>query len=411
MAQNKLVSYSESVATKKHFFGVAIDLGAASIVLSLCDLKSQQELATYTCANPLLSLLNDMKIVDPVSSLTSKERHFFREQLLEAINLTIKKGARRAGVKTNSIYAAVVVGSMQIYSILQDISLTSLKKLTHSFSDPLSKNKLNLLINKNSAIHFVPPVNKYIGSEIIALILSLRIFKKQKPFLCVDLGSGGSVILGSSKQLKVFFAGSKIVFEGNAISNGMVPDSGAIEWVRLKDNKVKLLTIGHIRPKGLCGTGMIDIVSELLRNKIIDRQGRMKNTFILYEDKNTKIEFTAIDLKLIQKAKTSIAAIIQTILFQEKIRMEDIGKVFVVGAIGDYENKDNITRIGLIPKQLKEKIKFIPNASSLGAKLILLSFQELQTAMALRSKVEYKSLIKDEKFQASFRKLFSFPKS
>ena len=399
---------------KKHIFGIAVDVGTTSIMVSLCNLESLQELSVSTRKNEQAEFGLDLE--DRLKfALKSKENYkLLSEKLIEGINNALGECIRKSGVNPNRIFTAMIVGAPLMHHFLFSLPLENLQNISKEGQylrlPQMKASELALNINKSANVRFLPEVDEEIGSDTLAAILSLGLNRANKKSLCVDLGMDAKIILGSKKETVVASVHTSSVFEGHSLKCGMVPRAGAIEWFRIVKGKIEILTKGHIRPQGICGSGIIDIVSELLREKFIKNNGKMKKgTFVVYEDKKMKIELTQSDLDKILRSKAAVSAGIQILLRREKTKNEQINKVFLSGNLGDYLNAVNAVEIGLIDKQLKNKISFQNNAALVGVKLALLGKNQFKKMMELSKEVRHFSLKRDKEFKKAYKKALKFP--
>ncbi|MFH1061749.1 MAG: ASKHA domain-containing protein [Candidatus Omnitrophota bacterium] len=394
----------------KHIFGIAVDLGTTSICVSLCNLENNQELATATCDNQqdkfALLLISRKKF----RSASKENQKNISQTVLQSINKALDECIRKSGVNRNNIYIAVLVGS----PIMQQILLSIPESAKQSISQGIAQVKAAIAginINPAANVKFIPGLNEHIGSDILASIMSLKILESARISLCVDLGMRAKIIIGN--QAGVFIGSTSIssVFEGHNIKCGMVTQSGAIEWARINTEKVDILTIGHIRPQGICGSGIIDIVSEMLSNNILKPNAQMQNkSFVLYEDKKSRIEITSQDIKKVQESKAAVAAAIKILMNRLKLNPAKIKKVYFAGQLGDYVNVDNLIRIGLIPAGFKPKTSYVGNSAFLGAKLALLSKKNMSKIIQSAGKIKHIMLEDDKNFKKEFTQALAFPK-
>ncbi len=399
---------------KKHIFGIAVDAGTTSVGVSLCNLESFQELSSATRKNAQAEFGLDMASRYKFAAGSEENYKLLNKELIEAINNALGECIRKSGVNPNRIFAAMIVGTPLMHHILFSLPLENLqniRKKDHYFRlHQIKAGKLALKINKAANVRFLPEVDEQIGSDTLAAILSLGLDGANKRSLCVDLGMDAKIILGAKKEAVVASVQTRSVFEGHLLKCGMVAQSGAIEWFRIVKGKIKLLTKGHIRPRGICGSGIIDIVNELLREKFISSRGRMKKaSFVVYEDKKRRIELTQSDLDKIIRSKAAVSAGIQILLRRKKTANASIKKVFLTGNLGDYLNADNAVGIGLVQEQFKNKISFQPNAALEGAKLALLRKSQLKKMIELSQVVKHFSLKKDKEFKKAYKKALKFP--
>ncbi len=207
--------------------------------------------------------------------------------------------------------------------------------------------------------------------------------------------------------------------EGMNISCGMRADTGAIESLKISDNKVSINTIGNSPPIGLCGSGILETISELLSNDILGINGRLKTTsplvhdtdgkrsILLYENEN-KIYITQKDIRQVQLAKGAILSGFITLLEYKNITLDNLDKVIIAGQFGRHLSPESLTGVGIIPKNLKDKIKYIGNSSRAGAFMCLLSMEERKKAEDISRNVDYIELSNIENYEKIFTKALLF---
>jgi len=402
--------------SNRHVLGIAVDVGTTTICVSLCDLTNGEELATSTLLNMQSEYGADIISRLDFALKSQKNARRLNERVIFSINKAIDECAQKAGVGVHRIFSAVMVGNSAMQHLLLQLPLKSLISPPYRIAlqgiVQMKAKSLKLNINPNANIRFLPSIGGFVGSDVLGTILSLRLFRKKQLSLCVDLGTNGEIILGSAKSLVVASTAAGPAFEGYRIKCGMVAKSGAIEWFRFDNRKINFQTIAHIEPEGICGSGIVDIVSELLKANIIDFTGRMnKKTFLIYKNRNKKIELVEKDVREIQLAKAAILAGIRILMKKMNVSANQIKHVFLAGALGNYLNIDNAINIGLLPIEFSNKISFVGNTAFLGAKLALLSKRELQNALRIYKKTEHVSLAEHSNFQDVFLKALHFPKN
>lgn len=394
----------------KHIFGIAVDLGTTSICVSLCNLESGQELASAICDNQQDQFAEMLINTKKFASSSKKNKQVISQTVLRLINKAIDLCIKKSGVDRKSIFIGVFVGSpvMQqiILSVPEDFSGNKDKKI-----QVVKAASVGIKINLAANIKFIPGFNEYVGSDVLATIRSLKIFDSAKISVCIDLGMRAKIILGNKDGVFISSTSISSVFEGHNIKCGMVTQPGVIEWARINMEKVDILTIGHIRPQGICGSGMIDVLSEMLNNNLLNSNGKIKGeSFIVYHDKKNKIELTQGDIKKIQKSKAAVSAALEILMKKMKLSSEKIKKVYVAGQLGDYLNPENLIKVGLIPKVLKFKTKYVGNAAFLGAKLALLNKKNMKKILCLIKKIKHIGLEDDINFKQVFKESIPFSK-
>lgn len=402
----------ERTAKRKHIFGLAVDLGTTTICVSLCNLETAEELSTATVTNEQSCYGLDLQSRIKFAKRLRKNYTILSQAAVSSLNKAISECVQKSGVDRARIYVALIVGNPMMYHFLFQIPV---KRKVDGFEyvhEKVHKVKAGILglgINPDANVRFMPGVDYVIGSDVLAGILALRLFKSKDIRLCVDVGSNGKIALGLRSEVVVSSTAADSSLEGAFIKCGMVAKPGAIEWLRINKKKIKFLTVGHIRPQGICGSGIIDILSELLKERIIDKDGNMNTkSFLIYKDKKTKIEITTDDIKKVLTSKAAVAAGINVLLRKLKVKPKQVKKIFLTGALGDYLNAENIRRIGIIPRELEARIAFVGNAAFSGAKLALLSKSEFQRMLALAHEVKHVLLPKDKDFHKAYHQALSF---
>ncbi|MDZ7319900.1 MAG: ATP-binding protein, partial [candidate division KSB1 bacterium] len=257
-------------------------------------------------------------------------------------------------------------------------------------------------------------------------ILACNLHQRERITLGIDIGTNGEIVLGSKERLLCCATAAGPAFEGGQISCGMRAMEGAIDKFVIDEDQIFYHVIGDVEPRGICGTGLIDIVAEMRQAGIIDESGRIlapdifsgphwlrkrivqnnKNfDFVLANGENgarQTLKFTQQDVRELQLAKAAMAAGIEILMKELGITSDQIEEVLIAGAFGSYLNKYNALRIGLLPAMDPIKIKFVGNAASLGAKKFLLSERARQEAERIIDTTEYIELSARLDFQEIF---------
>jgi len=234
----------------------------------------------------------------------------------------------------------------------------------------------------------------------------------------VDIGTNGEIVLSKEGKLVVASTAAGPAFEGARISQGMWAQEGAIEGVKLENGEVKLKVIGEVEPRGICGSGLLDAVSEFFREGIVDRSGRIKPRnrqkkiwrerikeddevkFILTENKNNGyIYISQKDVREFQLAKAAICAGIKILLKTVDLQEEIVEEVLLAGAFGNYINIHSAYNVGLFPFFPNARVRIIGNAASLGAIKALISKEDRQEAELIPSLASYVELAAQPYFQ------------
>lgn len=238
----------------------------------------------------------------------------------------------------------------------------------------------------DAQIILLPGISTYVGADISAGMLSCGFDKAEKPSLLIDLGTNGEMGVGCKDRIMVTSTAAGPAFEGGNISWGMGSVKGAICGVEIDGDKVKVNTIGDKPPIGLCGTGVIETVSELLKAELIDETGMLDEDYfddgypLAKTPDGDEIVFTQQDVREIQLAKSAVRAGVETLLLRYGIGYEDVDKVYLAGGFGYKINLDKAISIGLLPEELHDKIEAVGN-SSLGGTVVYLTEEDAAERM------------------------------
>lgn len=250
----------------------------------------------------------------------------------------------------------------------------------------------------------------YIGADTSGCLLALRQDLKEETTLLLDIGTNTEMILGNKHGLAACSAASRPAFEGAKIQCGMRGLPGAIDHVKYENGKWQYTTIENEKPTGLCGSGLIDLIAELLRTGLLDENGILHSgqvkadNFVLVPsgESQREIYLTQKDIGEVQLAKAAIAAGIRLLMKKQNVEETQVQTVYLAGGFGNYMNARNAARIGLIPENFAEKVSCVGNAAGEGAKIALLNKKERHEAEKAVQKIEFLELAACPEFQDCF---------
>lgn len=422
-------------------YGIAVDIGTTTLVGTLVNLQTGLDMGMEARINPQTSYGDDVitrirKCREDIKGLPQLQR-----VIIGAVNEIVDELVRAAGIDRAHIYEIVMAGNTTMQQIVCGIDPSALGELPFvpAFTDAprLNASDLALDINPCGKVFVFPQIGGFIGGDTVAGIMASRLDHETETVLLVDIGTNGEVVLAHKGQLIATSVAAGPAFEGARISCGMRATSGAIEKV-LMDSDLRLNIIGNTRPAGLCGSGLIDAVAELLRLGLLDPTGRLRApdetppttspalrkrlveqdgqiNFLLAHKAETvsgkPLFLTQRDVRELQLASAAISAGISILLRLAGLSHTDLSRILLAGAFGNFIRRNHARRIGLLPPIPCDRIRFIGNASSLGAKRALLSVAEKQAAAAIARAVRHVDLSLSPDFQAAFSSAMLFPEN
>ena len=421
------------------YHGIAFDIGTTTLVGTLIDLSTGVDLAVASTINPQTSFGDD--VVSRIRKCRDEEDGLaqLHDAVIEAVAALVEEVLGKANVDRRSVCEVVFAGNTTMQQILCGISPAALGEMPFvpAFREPLWLRPTDLGLNINPAgdVHVFPQIGGFVGGDTVAGIVATRLDRQSEPSLLVDVGTNGEIVLAHDGKLVATSVAAGPAFEGARITNGMRATSGAIEKVVL-DGDVRLNVIGNAKPSGLCGTGLIDVTAELLHIGILDPTGRLlgpdelpadvpdairarvvpngdHHDFLLVDQAATgtgePLYLYQKDIRELQLANGAIRAGISILLGMEGIDAGQLGSVLLAGAFGNFIRRRNARRIGMLPQIPSERIRFVGNAASFGAKRVLLSVEEKEYASRVMRETRHVDLSMDPGFQAEFGMAMLFP--
>ena len=383
-------------------YGVAVDLGTTTVVAQLLDLSSARIVATQAALNPqarfgadVMSRIN--MALDPAGA--EKLRTAVRKKVAEMVGHLAKSLPEDA-----SITRATMVGNTPMHHLFIGHDIKPLAWY------PFETGHLEGMWWKGAEIgwagraqdaevFFLPNLGGFVGSDIAGVILATRMCESAEVTGAADLGTNGEIAFCNSEFVCVASTAAGPAFEGARIKQGMRAASGAIDRVSLNEGSLSVHVIGGVKPRGICGSGLVDAVACGLEMGEIDVSGRMKSDrFVLREP----VALVKSDVRELQLAKGAIAAGIKIIMAEMGIAADKLARFNLAGAFGNSLDVINSGKIGLIPFP-PEQVRPVGNAALLGAKMVLfMPSQGEERLKAIKSRVRHFSLERSVDFQDSF---------
>jgi len=406
--------------TTSRRFALAFDLGTTTVVANLLDLETGQPAAVRSMLNrqqpfgaDVISRISATMLDDGALELLRTRAHETLEELTQEV-------CDEAGVEREEIYEVVVVGNMTMLQLVLGIDPEPLSMAPFSMvaqTLPAAKAAdFGVRVHPLAPSVTFPALGAYVGPDIVSGVLATGLTLDRRIRLFVDVGTNSEIVLGSAARAFATAAPAGPAFEAAQIRCGMRAAEGAIEGVKIVDGELELQVIGDVEPLGLCGSGLVDTVAELVREGILDSSGRYvehprvtkvgeERVFVLSDS----VYLSQRDVRELQFAKASIATG-WTILCEELgIAPEEISQVLLGGSFGSYLSAASAVRIGLVPALPLTRIVSAGNVAGEGAKIAALSVQERAAAASIVNEVEYVELSGRADFNDLFIDQLQFP--
>jgi uncharacterized 2Fe-2S/4Fe-4S cluster protein (DUF4445 family) len=431
---NKEILDIEEGNTPNACYGLAVDVGTTKIASYLVNLVTGETVAVSSRVNPQVSYGEDVITRTTYAMNGEKERRELQRGAVEGINQLIAECCSKHGVDPRHIYEATVVSNTAMHHLLIGISPRYLAFSPYvpavKASLDLKAKELRLDVNPNANVHFLPVISGFVGSDCVADILATGLFKKKDICLLLDIGTNTEVVFGNQARLVACSCASGPAFEGAHIKYGMKASSGAIESARIDPETfdVSFRTIDNAKPRGLCGSGIVDIISEMLKAGIIDEKGTIKyeaNSSSVRINRDGEREFVAVqtgerssidivvtqgDVREIQLAKGAISAGISILMEEMKVKPKQIKRVYIAGAFGNHISPASANAIGMIPDIPQNFVTCIGNAAGTGARMALISRKARKNCEKISKSVEYVELATHPNFHSTFIEALRFPR-
>jgi uncharacterized 2Fe-2S/4Fe-4S cluster protein (DUF4445 family) len=420
--------------TKEKLYSVAIDIGTTTVVCSLVDLKNKYEVSSESEINPQKEY--GLDVLSRINFIKTKENglEILNKTIINCINKLINNLCEKNNVNKENIYEVSIAANTTMMHILLNIDPISIGKSPYSpvfvRSKNISAKSLGIDISKFGRVYLLPGVSSYIGADIVAGVCVCDLKNVDKNVLFIDIGTNGEMVLSKKGELVSCSCAAGPALEGMNISCGMRAGDGAIENIKIKDS-INLKVIGDKLPTGICGSGIVDAISELARLKLIGKTGRIVkkesienddklsylSQFIIDENKKRRfvltnnpkeISITQEDIRQVQLAKGAILSGIYALADKVNIKITDLDEVIIAGQFGKHLSIDSLVGVGIIPKELKEKIRYIGNSSKTGAIMSLLSKDVRYSMDALANDIDYFELSTKDGYERLFTDCLKF---
>lgn len=414
-----------------NIYGLAVDVGTTKLAAYLVDLVSGETVSKAGAMNPQIAYGED--VISRISFATEKEdgAKILQQKLVATLNSLIETLTREAGVSCGQIVDAVIVGNTAMHHLLAGLEVKQLGEAPYvpsmSASLEIPAISIGLNIAPGGWIFLPPNIAGYVGADHVAMLLAAQAAQDRQEahtIVSLDIGTNTEISLYHWGRHLCCSCASGPAFEGAHIRDGMRAAPGAIERVRILTDQIQISTIGNQAAVGICGSGILDAVSELVARGVIDERGVFTGTHQKLLKRDGKFEFiladqaesgngrdivvTRKDVNEIQLAKGAIRAGVEVMLSEVGITDDDIEEFIIAGAFGTYLDLESAIHIGMFPDLPRERFKQVGNAAGLGAKSMLLSRKMRKQAEEINSDVEYVELTTHPGFTDAYMEALAF---
>jgi uncharacterized 2Fe-2S/4Fe-4S cluster protein (DUF4445 family) len=417
--------------TSKSVFGLCFDIGTTTISGQLVDLNTKKVLGTKATYNKQATFGSDV-ITRIIYAQEEDGLEKLHHAVIDSMNEMIQELVQEHQIDLNDVICILCAGNTTMSHLLLRVDPTYIRKEPYvpvaNFVPTIRAAEAGIRINPRGLLSCVPGISSYVGGDITSGVLSCGLDKGKDLGILIDIGTNGEIVLGNKEFLISASASAGPAFEGSGVTCGMRASKGAIQkaFINKEDFQVNYSTIGEIKPLGICGSGYIDIITEMLKNGILDKDGKIKaikhkrirqnesgKEFVVAfkeeADSTLDIVITEADIENIKRAKAAIYSATATLVKHMDLDFSKIKRIFVAGGFGTYLNIDNAISIGLLPDLDRKRFIFVGNSSLAGSRQILLSYDAMKKANDIARKITYFELSVDPGYMDEYVAALFFP--
>ena len=419
--------------TSARSYGVSVDVGTTTVVAHLIDLNTSEILATDATYNSQITFGEDVitRLIYAKNEVGGRER--LHEAIIGNINTMIGNTVSAAGINIQDVMCVLCAGNTTMMHFLLDLDSSNIRREPYipaaTHLAPARAIEIGIQINPRGLLYAVPCVSSYVGGDIVSGVLASGIYRSSQLSMLIDVGTNGEIVVGNSDWLMCCSASAGPAFEGGEVKFGMRATHGAIEKVKVLDKgeKVETVVIADEKPRGICGSGLIDVISELRRQGVLDRGAKFaepgycsrlrQNTegseFVLAYSGETAIDrdivITQADINNLVRSKAAVYAGAAVLIKSMDLSFNDLDQIYIAGGFGNYLDLKGSIAIGLLPDIPLEKVKFIGNSSLTGAKVALLSRAALDEIEKIAQMMTYIDLSSNNQFMDEYSSALFLP--
>ena len=374
------------ISKSKNFYGLAVDIGTTTVAINLVNLDDGKIIITSSFENP--QVFGGSDVMNRISYNSSKFKGELCKSIISSINFEIGEYVKKIKIRRNEIVEVVIVGNATMRDLFFDLDVESIGVRPYKSiieldylenkvdSTEISKyaKEINLRINPNAIVYSPPLIASHIGSDVSAGLISTDFFENNDLKMLIDIGTNTEVVLGTPNRMLAASCPAGPAFEGGEITYGMPGYTGAVEKVDIHKDKFRYKTIGDVEATGICGSGLIDFLSVLVENNLMNPLGKFTSEEDkMFLDNEQDINLSRKDVSSLAQAKAANVCGQALVIKDFGKNILDIENVYLAGGFANYIDIENAINIGFILDFPLEKIKKIGNSALEGATKLLLS--------------------------------------
>lgn len=406
-------------------YGIAIDIGTTTVAMELIDLKNAKIISKVADVNSQVKFGFDVMSRIAFTLENKEGLSTLQKSIVDTLNTLINKLIDKSKIKKEDIAELAVSANTTMCHILLGESVESLGKFPFlpGFTEVKRVCAKDIGIDIDATLITLPHISGFLGSDIVSGVYASGICDdKDKNILFIDIGTNGEMLLKTDNNLLATSCAIGPALEGMNISCGIRAGIGAIDDFHIDEADISYTTIGNTEPIGICGSGVLSMVRELLKSGFINKMGAIdkkcldsNHSFIKADDSgkpfikiNDNLYFTAKDIRQVQLAKGAILSGIRALIKKAGIETCDITRVCIAGQFGKYISMDSFFGVGLLPKEFEGKVEYLGNTSLTGAYMALLDKNAIEYMTEISVETEFFELSKLEEYEKIFAKALRF---
>ncbi len=413
-------------------FGLAIDIGTTSVMVYLVDFIDGRVVDVASAYNAQISCGDDV-ISRIIYSQRSDGLARLQQLVVGTINDLLHEIAARNRIELNEINEVTASGNTTMTHLFLGLDPKYIREEpyipTISLPPRVSAGKLGVNVNPHASVYCMPSVGSYVGGDTTSGVLSSGLFLSDQLTLFIDIGTNGEIVLGNKEWLVSCACSAGPAFEGGGVRSGMRATAGAIEdvWIDAQTLEPSYRTVDDAPPRGICGSGLIDLVAELFVTGVIDKSGRLRRDLgtprvreglggveyvVAWAGKSREVATVAVsesDIASLVRAKAAVYAGFSVLCRSVGVELADVEQIIIGGAFGQYINVEKAIQVGLLPDQPWERFTYLGNTSALGAYTALLCTGMRREVVKIAGRMTYLELSADNSFMEEYTSALFLP--